>query len=283
MSNDGFFLKFSELNLIGCHFGFSGNVSSVLIDVGAHRGSVSSLFLKKGWTVVAFEPEQINREALLRKIPPSENFTCIAKAVSDVTGTKVPFYVSQEHYGIHSIKPWHPTHQPAYEVETIRLDDALQELNINHVTLLKVDIEGADFLALKGFDFDRLKPELVMVEFMDERTLPNFGYTHHDIVTYMQNQGYSTFVSEWAPIKEYGRESVKTAPHQWLQCIPYPLDHEPAWGNLIFVPHGDEAKFTKTLVKYLQRLKLEARLAPLKTMARKLLRIMSLHKWVKRQ
>lgn len=223
--------------------------------MGAHHGGFSRLFAKNGWHIIAFEPEKKNRAAFERNLEGFNNVSCAARAVSDVSGEHVPFYVSDEHYGIHTLKPFHKTHKFAYEVETVRLDDFLRELKVREVTLLKIDVEGADFLALKGFDFERYNPELIMVEFMDDRSLPNFGYNHHDMATYMFDKGYNTFVSEWAPIKEYGREGIRTEPHTWLQCAPYPLVHEPAWGNLIFVPNYDVDKFSTILHLYLTRLK----------------------------
>ena len=227
----------------------------ILVDVGAHQGTVSTIFAKKGWPVLAFEPEEKNRQVFQQRLAQFKQVDCIPKAVSDVTGDKVPFYVSQEHYGIHSLKPWHDTHELADEVETIRLEEILKQKEIPSGTFLKIDIEGADFLALKGFDFQKYRPELVMIEFMDERTQPNFNYTHHDVVAYMKERGYITFVSEWEPIKEYGREGQKTPPHRWKQCIPYPVDHQPAWGNLIFVLQEDRQRCETTLSSYLADLK----------------------------
>jgi len=245
-------MSFSELNL--CLWHPFTSKAPVLVDVGAHHGSVSRSFADKGWSVIAFEPEGKNRSAFLANLAGYENVTCIPKAVSDSSGDKVPFYVSEEHFGIHSLKPFHETHKLAYQVETVTLKECLAELDILNVTLLKVDTEGADFLALEGFDFQKYHPELIMVEFMDERSVANFGYTHHDVVTYMAERGYVTFVSEWAPIKEYGREGVAGEPHTWLQCVPYPLGHDPAWGNLIFVPEQDNEKFARTLDAYLRSL-----------------------------
>jgi FkbM family methyltransferase len=229
----------------------------VLIDVGAHHGGFSRIFAEKGWRVIAFEPEQKNQAVFEQNLAGFKNVTCIPKAVSDNTQDKVPFYVSEEHYGIHALKPFHGTHKLAYTVETLRLDEVLKDLQVPEVTLLKVDTEGADFLAIKGFDFKEYRPELIMVEFMDDRSSPNFGYTHHDMVNYLKEQGYTAFVSEWAPIQEYAREGIATEPHIWLRCVPYPLDHEPAWGNLIFVPDSDREKFSKTLQAYLNNMRTE--------------------------
>lgn len=225
--------------------------SPLLFDVGAHHGGFARRFAVLGWRIIAFEPEANNRKAFTRNMKEFPDVSCVAKAVSDISGEKVPFFVSDEHYGIHSLKPFHGTHVQAYDVETIRLDDAAGEFALTEITLLKIDTEGADYLAIRSFDFARYRPELVMAEFMDERSRPFFDYSHHDVVGYMTDRGYVAFVSEWAPIKEYGREGVPGSPHRWLQCVPYPLDHEPSWGNLIFVPEEDRETFSVTLAEYL--------------------------------
>lgn len=242
--------SFSELDLISTH-SFTCAKKYTLIDVGAHQGSSSEPFALRGWKVVAFEPEQYNRSVFLKSLGRLPNVTCIPKAVSNVSGTKVPFYVSKVHYGIHSLMPFHDTHELSGEVETVRLDSVLEQLAVEEVTILKIDIEGADFLALQSFDFIKFKPQLVMVEFMDDRSFANYGYTHHDMVRFMADHGFTVFISEWAPIKEYGREDVEGEPHTWLQCVHYPLDHEPAWGNLIFVPESHRENFSVTLDHYL--------------------------------
>jgi len=243
---------FSELDLISRYPFLSSN--PILIDVGAHHGFVSRTFALKGWHVIAFEPEKQNRAAFLLNNSAFQNVTCINKAVSDKSNEMAPFYVSEKHFGIHSLKPFHETHELAYEVETVRLDDTLESMNVMYVTFLKIDTEGADFLALKGLDINKYRPELVMLEFMDTRSLQNFNYDHHDVVSHMKTLGYSAFISEWAPIEEYAQEGMTYEPHKWLQCVPYPLEHNPAWGNLIFVPEKDQIRFSRTLENYLTSL-----------------------------
>ncbi len=243
---------FSELDLIG-RYPFSSS-NPVLIDVGAHHGGVSTAFAVKGWRVISFEPEKRNWSALLRNTSAFPKVTCINKAVTQTSDEMVPFYVSEKHFGIHSLKPFHATHRLAYEVGTITLDDALEGMNITDVTCLKIDTEGADFLALKGLDIDKYRPELVMLEFMDERSLEHFSYNHHDVVAHMKALGYGAYISEWAPIEEYAQEGMSCEPHKWLRCVPYPLGHEPAWGNLIFVPEKDLARLSRTLEMYLTSL-----------------------------
>ena len=249
-------MNFSEEALLS-RYPFNSSDNPFLIDVGAHHGSLSLAFASKKWNVIAFEPEMNNRADFERNLAGYSLVTCIAKAVSDKTGDLVPFYVSNKHWGIHSLKPWHNTHELAYKVETVRLDTILKEMQVPRVTLLKIDTEGADFLVLKGFNWDKFHPELVMTEFMDERTVHNFNYDHHEVVHFMKERGYTAFVSEWAPIKQYGIKGKTTDLHTWIQCVPYPLDREPAWGNLIFVTAGAEDKFRRALYIYLQSLRRE--------------------------
>lgn len=246
-------MSFSELQLL-LRLKYPMSSKHTLVDVGAHTGGFARPFAKRGWRIIAFEPEPANYQELCANLKDSPNVTCIAKAVSDTTGQGIPFYVSSDHWGIHSLKPFHPTHRPTLMIDTVRLDEALANMGIDQVTVLKIDIEGADFLALKSFDFSRFRPDVVMCEFMDERSQPNFGYTHHDMAAYMTDLGYTTLVSEWAPIVEYGRKGVTTTPHRFLQCVPYPLDHDPAWGNLIFVPKARSTQFERTLSAYLEDL-----------------------------
>lgn len=245
-------MQFSELDLI-LQFPFYRESKCILIDVGAHIGSSAKPFAQKGWQVIAFEPEPENRRQLENNLRNYPNVSIIAKAVSDQIGQDIPFYVSSQHWGIHSLKPFHHSHQSKLTVETVRLDTALKELGVKQVSLLKIDVEGADFLALQSFNFRKIQPEIVICEFMDERSQPNFGYSHHDIAFYMQKHGYHVFVSEWAPIKEYGRKGITSVPHKFLQCIDYPLNHQPAWGNLIFVRQDRLADFEQTLSSYMDK------------------------------
>ena len=246
-------MNFSEQELISL-FPFSQRQTSTLIDVGGHIGSSSIPFAQKGWQIVVFEPEPENCAQLEVNLQPYSNVMIIPQAVSNKTEKNRPFYVSKEHWGIHSLQPYHSTHKADLTVDTVRLDEILPELNINEVTFLKIDIEGADFLALQSFDFNLMKPEIVMCEFADERSISNFDYSHHEMAKFMQNRGYHVFISEWAEVKEYGRKGQVTAPHQFLQCVEYPLEHQPAWGNLIFVRKDRVEDFKITLENYLTNL-----------------------------
>ena len=246
--------NFSELELL-LKFEFEGNKENTLIDVGAHVGFFTKVFADKGWRVIAFEPEPENYGELCARYAHMSNVTCLQKAVSDNARQDVPFYISSEHWGIHSLTPFHRTHQEKIRVETVRLDEELARFSLGHITILKIDVEGADFFVLKGFDFDTYRPEVVLCEFMDSRSDAHYQYTHHDMANFMQQKGYCVYVSEWGPISEYSRKNGSPAEHQFIQCKPYPIEHDIAWGNLICVPARNAAMLGRILDEYLRSIK----------------------------
>jgi FkbM family methyltransferase len=248
------FENYSELNLL-LRNPYHSDGELTFVDVGAFRGGFSRAFAKKGWRVIAFEPEPTNFHYCCLRNKRFPEVTCVQKAVSNVSGKEVPFYVNELHPGRNSLKPFDDSHRSAALVETVRLDDALSELNIKNVTVLKIDTEGADFLGLKSFDFSCLHPEIVMVEFLDKRSKEYFGYTHHDMVSFMRQFGYKTYVSELGQRRKFDIfNQIGVSSYQFLQIAPYPLNHQPIMGNLIFVSQSMIPQFKKTLVNYLNDL-----------------------------
>ncbi len=200
---------------------------------------------------MAFEPHPELFSRLERQYGDRDNVRIVQRAISDEAGV-LPFYTSDEHPGIHSLAAFHPTHKPTVEVEVGLLDMELSRMGIGSVAALKIDTEGADLPALRGFDFAKRQPELVMAEFMDARSREHFGYTHHDMAEFMAGHGYETWVSEWAAIEEYGRAGEDLS-HRWLGFTAYRSAGSPAWGNLVFVQPEDRPRLQAAVRSTLRR------------------------------
>ena len=238
--------QFNEEELIGRYFGQRGGL---MIDVGANFGNSLDIYLGKGWRVHAFEPDPNNRQKLLETWPDCDRLTVNKNAVSDEPGQKVAFYASEESTGISGLSAFTAGHKKIGEVETTTLRDYYRSNDLEHVDFLKIDVEGFDKFVLDGFPWDRDKPEVVLAEFEDAKTVP-LGYTMHDLADVLIQQGYSVYVSEWMPIIRYG------IAHDWRQMLRYSpdLDLSDTWGNLIgfHKDPGDElvARLTKQTVKF---------------------------------
>jgi len=200
----------------------------LFVDVGAHFGSSLRRFADDGWRVIAIEPDPQNRAVLIDRMQGRPNVTIDGRAISERDGEVRTLYTSDVSSGISALAPFHPSHRATSQVETVRLDTLLASVDL--VTAVKTDLEGYDLPALKTFPWQRLHPRAVVSEFEDRKTIP-LGYTYHDLGSYLLQQGYSVFVSEWWPVVEYGRR------HRWRAFRPYPSDlvDRAAWGNFIAV------------------------------------------------
>jgi len=210
-----------------------GHLPGLIVDVGACQGSSLISFLKSGWRGIAFEPDPKNRELLVNNVShaaPGAQVRFDGRAVSNQRLDAVPFYVSDQSQGIGSLSAFHESHKPGLVVETIPLSEALTEQELSATALLKIDAEGHDFFVLRGFPWGKARPEIVICEFEDSKTIP-LGYQAEDMARYLVELGYEILVSEWHPIIAYGQR------HDWKglrRYIPGGLKAL-GWGNIIAV------------------------------------------------
>lgn len=243
--------KMASFDEVGVFLRYRFKRPGAFVDVGANYGLFVAPFARRGTDVVAFEPHPDLFAFLEREYANQPHVRIVQRAIADQPG-RLAFYTSTVHPGIHSLAAFHPTHELQAEVAVNSLDDELSRINVTSVAALKVDTEGADLLVLRGFDFAKRQPELVMVEFMDNRSLEHFGYTHHDMASLMADQGYETWVSEWAAIEEYGRAGEAHS-HTWLGFSSYRPCGTPACGNLIFVRPEDRPRLHSAVTATLRR------------------------------
>lgn len=198
----------------------------VLVDVGAHHGSVTSMFLEKGWSVIAYEPDPSNRAQLEKRISAPDRLQLSPCAVSDKPMASVALFSSPTSSGISTLSAFHGSHTPTTTVKVVTLAQDLRARGVESVDFLKIDIEGYDFFALKGFDWS-YSPRFVIYEFEDNKTV-RLGYSLADSVAFMTGLGYHIVYSVWEPIIEYGKT------HRWrgLFSTP-PADTESCWGNVL--------------------------------------------------
>lgn len=145
---------------------FKENVKSgnVVVDLGANIGYftlLASQLVGKGGKVFCFEPEPRNFRFLSKNIEINNYTQALAfpKAVSDKNGKTQLFvcdydtghHTINQHKGIESYSRGRETKEHAIEIETVTLDSFL-EGRTDHVDVIKMDVEGAEMLALTGMD-----------------------------------------------------------------------------------------------------------------------------------
>ena len=128
-----------------------------ILDIGANEGYYSMLFARlmhdKG-RVLAFEPDPNNSHWLKKNIS-ANGYQCIELhnyALSDREGETTFYPGGGVGSLVHQSTDLALLHEPRdpVTVRTRTLDNVLRDANIKNVDLMKIDVEGADLLVLKG-------------------------------------------------------------------------------------------------------------------------------------
>ncbi len=145
----------------------------MFVDVGAnhYKNENNTYFLETtlGWSGVAIDAlAEFGPDYLTHR--PKTKFAAVF--VSDVGGTTIPFFVpkdntlvasSNHEFTVREGSPGDPRQVPTATLNTI-----LDQAGITKVDFMSMDIELAEPKALRGFDIDRFKPDLVCIESHDD-------------------------------------------------------------------------------------------------------------------
>lgn len=168
------------------------------IDVGANIGIVSLLAAKAvgpDGVVYAIEALSATREFLERNLELNtcSNVRILPFALMDET-REVEFYASIDgNIGGSSLSGHGPKDSPV-TVQGRTLDSLVADGTIGRCDVMKMDIEGAEPLAIKGMTglLATQKPRVVMIEVADV-LLAQFGATAADILKVFSDLGYDWF------------------------------------------------------------------------------------------
>lgn len=154
--------------------------NGVYVDVGAshpEEDSVTKAFYDRGWTGINIEPSPKTFALLSNARIYDLNLNI---AVSDVS--KDVIFYDAPHSGLSTLvlsggemleesgfKP------DRISLKTERLDAILDQHGVGAIHFLKIDVEGAEALVIKGAGLDRHRPWIIIVE----ATLPNSNTPNH--------------------------------------------------------------------------------------------------------
>jgi FkbM family methyltransferase len=145
----------------------------VIYFIGTHVGTLLVPIAKKVKTVVGFEANEdtfwfIKANLCLNKI---SNATIFNKAVGD-SAKKVTFYKNTVNTGGSKIKPikdsilYNYDNPKQVEVDMVALDPFISEQSLTPPSGIIMDIEGAEYFALKGMQATLAKVRFLYVEFV---------------------------------------------------------------------------------------------------------------------
>jgi FkbM family methyltransferase len=136
------------------------NADSVFLDIGANQGefSIAAARVVQQGRVIAFEPVMEYRNRLIENARLNDfgNIQVISAALGEKDGS-LPIYDQQENYadgtrheGLPTLFASNSRHHVREVVVVRRLDDVLSDLGVTRIDVMKLDIEGAEWVALRG-------------------------------------------------------------------------------------------------------------------------------------
>jgi FkbM family methyltransferase len=171
------------------------HMDDVLYDVGANVGMVA-LHAAKICQTVAFEPEPAFRRRLEinAALNPDRSFSVEPVAISDSDGN-VDLFTDGEEGRSPSLV--HQRGESAtVSVPARSLDSLLREGRLPPPTVIKLDIEGAEILALRGARqllTEPGKPRALFIEIHDS-FLPGFGSSADEVDALLNEFGYTNAI-----------------------------------------------------------------------------------------
>ena len=193
---------------------------AVVLDVGAHVGYASlrlAAMTGRSGRVVAFEPLASHRRAVAAQFALnaiSDQLTIVAAAASDRAGEASFAAPGGANAGTGALAT---SGRGTLTVETLRLDDWLDGAGISQVALCKMDIEGAEALALPGLSrFLNAGAVGALLLELHPGELPHFGSSVSAIVALLEGQGYR--IRWWEQPGEF-RDGPPSADANYLLAI----------------------------------------------------------------
>ncbi len=184
-----------------------------VLDIGAHIGYYALLAATKvgpNGRVIAYEPEPSNFALLSKNISVNnlKNVTPVNAAAADKAGTR-EFFIEKYNKGHHSFGKT-GTAARSIKVRTEIPDDTLKAKGIQKIDVIKIDIEGAEPIALRGLaNTIAENPDILIFTEFYPRSMTRLGESPDAFLKGFTAHGFRIWVidethKKLRPIKDVG-------------------------------------------------------------------------------
>lgn len=218
--------QFGEDQLLWTYFG--GKTEGLFLEAGANHPTICSqtwLFEQRGWRGFLVEPLAANCQLLREQRPGSRVFQC-ALGAPEQRG-RASFSVAAEGDALSGLVLNEGlTAQRVDEVEVRTLDDVLAEAGDPKLDFVSLDVEGAELAVLLGFDLERHRPSVLLIEDHLQRMQVHYHMRRCGYRLVKRTGCNNWYVPEAAPfLLTRGWEKLRLTKEIWLdtpvRCVRF--------------------------------------------------------------
>jgi len=190
--------------------------SPVIFDVGANVGDISILYrnLFPEAKIYSFEPSPDSFSVLKEKVSEDNEIYVFPYAIAEDSGKSILHQNSQP--STNSLLPTHSDGvsywgdglletQNTVEVSTVSIDDFCKENSIDHIDILKLDIQGFEYPALLGAR-NMLQGKKISLIYSEIIVVPTYEKQHkfHEYLSFFDSYDYN-FYNLYNPKQQGGQ------------------------------------------------------------------------------
>lgn len=140
--------------------------------------------------IFAFDPTPISMKWIAnQKLP--DNFLFSPIGISNKNGTEKMYFPKK--FGVsYGVFNWDNENKDEIMVEMQTIDRIAEQYGHKFIDILKMDIEGSEFVVIDSLDFKKIQFGQILVEF-HERFLENDNNTLEKTISLLEENGYECF------------------------------------------------------------------------------------------
>jgi FkbM family methyltransferase len=176
-------------------------LDSTVVDVGANIGFFTIHFARwvgRNGCVVAIEPEFQNLKTLRKRVAREQGSARIELIEGAAAEIDAPLFLV--------VNPMHPgDHRLGADGVAINgyaIDNLLSERELTDVSFIKIDVQGAEFRALKGAEKTLRSAQPTLFIEIDDAALAEAGSSVEEVSDFLSALGYQPFAYDrmWRPL-----------------------------------------------------------------------------------